>query len=51
MMGGRLGREIGIGVIRRWCPSNPGYGNVTLAGVEKLNDELNPSLADTSFVI
>ena len=50
VMGGIIGREIGTGVIRRGCPSNPGYGNVTLAGVEKLNDELNPSLADTSFV-
>ena len=43
-MSGRIGREIGMGVIRRGCPSNLGYGNVTLAGVEKLNDELNPLL-------
>ena len=42
--GGIIGREIGTGVIHRGWPSNPGYGNVTLAGVEKLNDELNPSL-------
>ena len=44
VMGGIIGREIGTGVIRRGCPSNPGYGNVTLAGVEKLSDELNPLL-------
>ena len=49
--GGAIGIEIGIGVIRQGCPSSPRYGSVKLADVEKLNDELNPSLAASLLLI